>query len=159
MKKIIKRCGFSFMISAFISMIVNMSIELMVQLLTKNMTFSPLSPEFRAMFVTESMAVYANALLYGLIGMTFAGCAAIYEIERIGYILQNLLYYLCTACVWLPIVMLMWQLWRYPNALLSTFAGFAVTYLIMTFVGYKSKKQEIADINQLLQRRANENGA
>lgn len=159
MKKIIKRCGFSFMISAFVSMIVNMSIELTVQLLTKNMTFSPLSPEFRAMFATESMAVYANALLYGLIGMTFAGCAAIYEIERIGYILQNLLYYLCTACVWLPIVMLMWQLWRYPKALRSTFAGFAVTYLIMTFVGYKSKKQEIADINQLLQRRANENGA
>lgn len=159
MKKIMIRCGFSFMISAFISMMVNMLIELIVQLITKDTTFNPMSPEFRSMFATESMAVYANALLYGLIGATFAGCTVIYEIERVGYILQNLLYYICTACVWVPIVMFMWQLWRYPSALIGTFAGFAVTYLIMTIIGYKNKKQEIADINQLLQRRTNENGA
>ncbi len=158
MKKIMIRCGFSFMISAFISMMINMLIELIVQLITKDITFSPLSPEFRAVFATESMAVYVNTLLYGLIGATFAGCSVIYELERIGYILQNLLFYICTACVWVPIVMTMWQLWRYPSALIGTLAGFAVTYLIMTIVGYRIKKQEIADINQLLQRRANANG-
>ena len=158
MKKIMVRCGFSFMISAFISMVVNMLIELIGQLITKDATFNPLSQEFRAVFATESMAVYVNALIYGLIGATFAGFSVIYEMERVGYILQNLLYYICTACVWVPIVMLMWQLWRYPSALISTFAGFVITYFIMTIVGYRIKKQEIADINQLLQRRLDING-
>lgn len=153
MKKIMVRYGFSFMISAFISMVVNMLIELIGQLITKDITFNPLSPEFRAVFATESMAVYVNALLYGLIGATFAGFSIIYEMERIGYILQNLLYYICTACVWVPIVMFMWQLWRYPAALIATFAGFALTYFIMTIIGYRIKKKEIEDINQLLQRR------
>ena len=159
MKKIMIRCGFSFMISSFVSMIVNMLIELIVQVITKDTTFSPLSPEFRALFATESMAVYANSLLYGLIGAAFAGCAMLYEMERIGYILQNVLFFVLTSCVWLPVVMFVWQLWRYPFALLYTFLGFAVTYMIMTIVGYKSKKQEIADINQLLERREHEYGA
>lgn len=159
MKKIIVRCGFSFMISAFVSMIVNMMIELCVQLITKDTTFNPLSPEFRAMFATDSMAVYVNALLYGLIGATFSGCAVIYEMERVCYILQNLLYFIFTACVWIPTVIFMWQLWRYPSALIGTLIGFAVTYFIMTIIGYKSKKREIADINKLLQRRINENEA
>lgn len=159
MKKIIIRCSISFMISAFCSMVINMLIELIVQLITRDFTFSPLSLEFRAFFATESMAVYVNALLYGLIGATFSGCVVIYEQERIGYILQNLLYYMGTACVWGPIVMFMWQLWRYPSALVSTFVGFLMTYLIMTMVGYRIKKKEIADINQMLQRRNKENGA
>lgn len=159
MKKIMVRCTVSFMISTSISMIINMLIELVVWLITKDHTFNSLSPEFRAVFATESMAVYANALLYGLIGATFAGCSAIYEMERIGYILQNLLFYICTACVWVPVVMFMWQLWRYPSALISTFAGFAVTYFIMTIIGYRIKKKEIADINHLLQRRVEINEA
>lgn len=159
MKKIIIRCSISFMISAFCSMVINMLIELIVQLITGDLSFSPLSPEFRAVFATESMAVYVNALLYGLIGATFSGFCVIYEQERIGYILQNLLYYMGTACVWVPIVMFMWQLWRYPFALITTFVGFLMTYLIMTMVGYRIKKKEIADINQMLQRRNKENGA
>ena len=159
MKKIMMRCGFSFMISAFISMVINMLIELIVQLITKDITFSALSPEFRSVFATERMAVYVNALLYGLIGATFSGCTVIYELERVGYILQNLLYYICTACVWVPIVMFMWQLWRYPSAFISTFAGFVATYFVMTIVGYRIKKQEIEDINLLLQRRVKTNEA
>lgn len=147
------RCGFSFMVSACVSLVVNMLIELIVQWITKDTTFNPLSPEFRAMFSTDSMAVYVNTLLYGLIGATFAGFSTIYEIERLGYLLQNLVFYICTACVWVPIVMFMWQLWRHSSALTSTLVAFAGTYFIMTIVGYKIKKQEIADINQLLQRR------
>ncbi len=159
MKKIIIRCGFSFIISAFSGMVVNMLIELMIQMITKDSGLNPLSPEFRGLFETERMAVYVNTLLYGLIGATFAGFTVIYEMERIGYIIQNLIYYIGTACVWVPVVMFMWQLWRYPFALVSTFVGFVLTYIIMTIVGYKIKQQEIDDINRLIQRRKYENRA
>lgn len=152
MKEMLKRCSISFLISAFCGLIVNMLIEMIVRKITGNMKFSPLSPEFRALFSTESMAVYVNILLYGVIGLTFSGMTFIYEINKLGYIFQNILYYIGTGIVWVPIVTLMWQLYRYPKALVSTLIGFLATYVIMTVLGYRITKQEIETINLALER-------
>lgn len=155
MRMLIKRCGISFLISAFCGLIVNMLIEMIVKGITGNMNFSPLSPEFRAFFSSESMAVYTNILLYGVIGMTFSGFTFIYEIEKIGYIFQNILYYIVTGIIWVPIVLSLWQLHHYPQALISTLAGFLVADVVMTIVGYKIKKQEVDAINLVLQMQGN----
>lgn len=154
-KAFIKRCGISFLISSFCGLIMNMLIEMIVKSITGKMDFSPLSPEFRAFFSSESMAVYTNILLYGVIGMTFSGFTFIYEIDKIGYIFQNILYYIATGIVWVPIVVIVWQLYRYPQALISTLAGFMVTDVIMTVVGYKIKKQEVDAINLVLEMQRN----
>lgn len=153
MKELLKRCCISFLVSAFCGLFVNMLIELIVGKITGNMQFSPLSPEFRAMFATESMAVYVNILLYGVIGLAFSGMTFIYEIHRIGYIFQNILYYIGTGIVWVPIVVIMWQLYRYPQALIGTLIGFLVTYVVMTILGYRITKQEIETINLALERK------
>lgn len=155
MKEILKRGSISFMISSLCGLVVNMLIEIIVKRITGNMQFSPLSPEFRAMFSSESMAVYVNILLYGVIGLTFSCMTFIYEIGKLGYILQNILYYIGTGIIWVPIVVFMWQLYRYPQALISTFAGFAIAYVVMTIVGYRITKQDVATINLAL-KQANE---
>ena len=63
MKTWIKRCGISFSISAFCGLIVNMLIEIIVKAVTGSEDFSPLSAEFRALFPSESIAIYVNILL------------------------------------------------------------------------------------------------
>lgn len=152
MKTWIKRCGISFSISAFCGLIVNMLIEIIVKAVTGSEDFSPLSAEFRALFPSESIAIYVNILLYGVIGAAFSGFTFIYEIEKLGYIVQNILYYIATAFVWVPIVILMWQVQRYPQAVILTFGGFLITDIIMTIVGYKMKKQEVDIINLVLEK-------
>lgn len=150
MKQIAKRCGFSFLISGMCGLMINMLIEVIGESITGNGAFTPLSPEFVEMFSSESIAVYVNILLYGVIGLAFSFMTFVYEVNTIGYIFQNIIYYLVTGIVWVPIVTVMWQLWRYPQALVATLAGFLVTYVIMTIVGYKIKKREVEQINQVL---------
>lgn len=155
MRTLLKRCGISFMISSLCGLIVNMLIEIIVKEITGDEAFSPLTPEFRALFSSDSIAIYVNILLYGVIGLTFSVFSFIYEIERLGYIVQNILYYIATGMIWVPIIVSMWQLQRYPQTLISTFSGFVVTYIIMTIVGYKIKRREIDRINLVLEKQSN----
>lgn len=84
------------------------------------------------------------------IGMAFSSMLFIYEIDRIGFVLQNAIYYLVTGIVWIPIVAFLWQLWRYPQALVCTIVGFVMTDVIMTVIGYRTTKRNIRELNAAL---------
>ncbi len=152
MKDMVKRCGISFLVSCLCGLLINMLVEIIVKGIIGDDAFSPMSPEFRALFSSESIAAYVNVLLYGVIGIAFSAMTFIYEIGKLGYIFQNIIYYIVTGVVWLPIVLLIWQLHRHPYALVGTMIGFLVTYIIMTVLGYKIKKQEIRNINIVLEK-------
>lgn len=153
MKLLLERCGKSFGISAICGLLVNMLIEVIVRGIMKNEGFIPLAPEFVAFFPSETIAMEVNILLYGVIGAAFSAAAWIYEQEKLGFVWQNFIYFLLTSIVWLPIVMLIWQLQKYPKALISTLAGFAGTYVIMSIVGYRITKSDVERINQALEQR------
>lgn len=153
MKLLLERCGKSFGISAICGLLVNMLIEVIVRGVVKNEGFIPLAPEFVAFFPSETIAMEVNILLYGVIGAAFSAAAWIYEQEKLGFVWQNFIYFLLTSIVWLPIVMLIWQLQKYPKALISTLAGFAGTYVIMSIVGYRITKSDVERINQALEQR------
>lgn len=153
MKLLLERCGKSFGISAICGLLVNMLIEVIVRGVVKNEEFIPLAPEFVALFPSETIAMEVNILLYGVIGAAFSAAAWIYEQEKLGFVWQNFIYFLLTSIVWLPIVMLIWQLQKYPKALISTLAGFAGTYVIMSIVGYRITKSDVERINQALEQR------
>lgn len=153
MKLLLERCGKSFGISAICGLLVNMLIEVIVRGVIKDESFIPLAPEFVAFFPSETIAMEVNVLLYGVIGAAFSAAAWIYEQEKLGFVWQNLIYFLLTSIVWLPIVMLIWQLQKYPKALISTLAGFAGTYVIMSIVGYRITKSDVERINQALEQR------
>lgn len=147
----IKRCATSFAISAICGLMVNMLIEVIVRAVTGMDNFSPIPPEYMAMFPSERIAVEVDILLYGVIGAAFAAMMFIYEYDRIGYVLQNLIYLCLTGAVWIPILTLLWQLQRYPSALAGTLVGFALSYLIISVIGYNITKRDIAKINVILE--------
>ena len=100
------------------------------------------------MFPTPVMAAYVNVLLYGVIGAQFAAMTMIFESRRIGVILQWIIYFCVTSAVCLIITIFLWQLHRYPMALVCTFLGYGLTYLIMGIVQYRKLKEDIMIINR-----------
>lgn len=152
----VKRCMISFAISAMCGLAVNLLLELIMVHIVGLEGFTPISPAYLEMFSSERIAVEINILLYGIIGAGFSAMTFIYECSKIGFVLQNLIYCLLTCFIWVPIVTLLWQLQRYPNALTGTLTGFAGTYVIMSIVGYKTTKKDVEQINATLQRQKEE---
>ena len=149
-KDIIKKGLVSFAISAFAGLFVNLLIDLIVNgCITDG--FCSISPDFRALFPTDIIACYVNLILYGLIGATFAMMTFIYSIDRIGFVLQSILYFIITGGVCLLITMILWQLQRYPQALILTLAGYAGTHIIMILIEYRTLKRDIREINSELE--------
>lgn len=146
----IKRISFSFAISSCCGLIVYMLMELIGSVLLGLEGFSGMTPEYLALFPTETLALGVAVLLHGVIGATFAAATFIYEKIEIGFILQNVIYFLLTGIVWIPVICFVWQLYRYPQALLNTIGGFILTYAVMSIVGYHITKKEVAEINARL---------
>ena len=146
----LKRVFFSFSISCCCGLVVYMLIELIGNVLLGQEGFSGMTPEYMKIFPSETLALGAAVLFHGLIGATFSAATVIYEKLEIGFVLQNVVYFLLTGIVWIPIICFVWQLYRYPSALISTIGGFALTYVIMSIVGYNITKKEVAQINARL---------
>ena len=143
----LKRVSFSFVISSFFGLVVYMLIELIGSVIVGLEDFSALTPEYLALFPSETLALEAAVLFHGLIGAVFSAATFIYEKIEIGFIVQNIIYFVLTGIVWVPVVSFVWQLYRYPSAFFSTLGGFALTYVIMSVVGYNITKKEVAQIN------------
>lgn len=150
MKLFWERCRFSFLISALCGLAVNLLIDCIVSSVSGE-NFTSVSPDFVKMFPTTSIAIYVNILLYGIIGAAFGGFSVIYDSRRLGLIVQNLLYFLATTLVWLPITLFLWQLNKYPEAMICTLLGYLVPYVIMSIVGYKNLKKNVTEVNHLLE--------
>lgn len=143
----LKRVSFSFAISCMCGLLVYMLTELIGSVIAGVEGFSVLTPEYLALFPSETLALEVAVLSHGLIGAVFSAATFIYEKVEIGFILQNILYFVLTGLVWIPVVAFVWQLYRYPSAFISTIGGFVMTYVIMSVVGYNITKKEVAQIN------------
>ena len=148
-KDLFEKGAISFAIGSFAGLMVNFIIDLVAHAMGAEQ-FCSISPDFQALFPTTAMAAYANVLLYGCISAAFAVMTFIYDIERIGFLIQSIIYFLVTSAVCLLITMLLWQLQRYPAALLGTLAGYAMTHVIMITMAYKKLRRDIREINQEL---------
>lgn len=138
----------SFAFSCTISTVILALIELISTALGHRI--APLTPEFISYFPSETIATEVDILLYGIFGAAFSGMTFIYEIDSLGFVVQNIIYCLSTSVVWIPIVTFIWQLWKYPQALICTIIGFIVTYLIMTIIAYNTARKDITDVNRML---------
>lgn len=148
MKEVLKRGITSFVLSSFAGLLVNLIIDIIMN--AKGMTgFNSMSPDYVALFSSVTIAAYINVFLYGIIGVTFSLSALIYEVEKMGFLIQSIIYFVITSVVSVGITMLLWQLHKYPAAFISTLAGYAVTYVIMTVIEYKRLKADIKVINEL----------
>ncbi len=148
MKEILKRGLTSFALSAFAGLILNLIIDIIMSAVLKT-GFHSMSPDYVALFPSVTIAAYVNVLLYGVIGATFALSAYIYEVERIGFIIQSIIYFIITSSVCIGITILLWQLHKYPSAFISTLAGYLATHIIMIVIEYRKLKADIKVINEL----------
>ena len=146
----LKRGAVSFSISSMVGLIVNLIIDVTVNAAGKDGFFS-VSPEAQALFPTPAIAAYVNVLLYGAIGATFAMMTFLFEIDRLGFVIQSILYFVTTSIVLVGITIFLWQLHKHPQALIPTLMGYAVTYFIMFTVEYRELKKNIREINQELE--------
>ena len=146
----LKRVSLSFAISCCCGLVVYLLVELIVGVWLGVENFSVMTPEYRAIFPSDTLALGVAVLCHGLIGAAFAGATIIYEKVEIGFILQNIIYVLVTGTVWIPIICLVWRLYRYPTTLCCTVGGFVATYVVMSVIGYKSTKKEVEQINARL---------
>ena len=144
-----KNCAKSFIYSAFFGIVCQWLIELILKGILR-IDYSPVTPEFLAMFPSIGIALGTDMILYGLIGLAFCFFMFIYDINRIGFVVQNLIYYLATSLIWMPIVIFIWQIWRYPKALFGVILGFFVTYIVMTIVAYRITKGDVESINHAI---------
>lgn len=151
MKEIVRRCAISFCISSMCGLIVNLLIETIVRMVTGIDDFIPLLESYIGMFPSQSIALEVYILFYGVIGAAFAGFAFIYEISRIGFIIQNILYCISTGIVWIPIVIFVWHINDNIPSLIFTVICFVITYFIMSIVGYRITKDEVRQINKYLE--------
>ncbi len=149
MKIYLKRAAVSFAISSFVGLMVNLLIDVIVNAAGYE-GFISMSPEAREHFATPTIAAYVNVLMYGLIGAAFAGMTFIFDIDRLGFVIQSILYFLLTGVVLVAITFVLWQLHKHPKALVPTLIGYAVSYFIMGVVQYRALKKDIREINEEL---------
>ena len=148
MKEVLKRGFTSFALSSFAGLLVNLIIDLIMN--ARGMTgFNSMSPEYVALFPSVTIAAYVNVLLYGIIGVTFAMSALIYEVEKMGFLIQSIIYFVITSSVCVGITILLWQLHKYPSAFISTLAGYFATHVIMMVIEYRKLKADIKAINEM----------
>ncbi len=148
MKEVLKRGLTSFALSAFAGLLVNLIIDVIMSSVLKT-GFISMSPDYVAFFPSVTIAAYVNILLYGVIGATFSLAAYIYEVEKIGFIIQSIIYFVITSSVCVGITILLWQLHKYPAAFISTLAGYLATHIIMMVIEYRRLKADIKVINEL----------
>lgn len=137
----------AFAVTATIEVVINLIINIVMELIGVK-GFSSMSPEFRNMFPTNEIAMYANIFVYGFIGTIFAVGSFVFDIDRLGFIIQNIIYLVLTGTAIVGITVLVWQLHRYHMAMACTIAGYGVTYLIIGIVEYRKLKEDIRQINE-----------
>ena len=148
MKEYLKKGITSFAISSFAGLLVNFIIDLIANL-TGHTGFVSMSMDYLALFPSVALAAYVNVLLYGVIGATFAMTTVVYEIERMGFVIQSILYFVITSSVCMAITIFLWQLYKYPAAIICTLLGFAVSHVLMITNEYRKLKADIKVINEI----------
>ncbi|MCR5616952.1 MAG: DUF3021 domain-containing protein [Clostridiales bacterium] len=148
MKEYLKRGITSFAISSFAGLLVNLTIDLIANL-TGHTGFVSMSSDYISLFPSIVLAAYVNILLYGVIGATFAMATVVYEIERMGFVIQSIIYFVITSSVCMAITIFLWQLYKYPAAIICTLLGFAVSHVLMITNEYRRIKADIKVINEI----------
>jgi len=150
MKTILKRIAISFAISSFAGLIVHLLIDLGVNYFDNIAGFVSVPTEFAAHFATPTIAAYFNILVYGVIGATFSGMTFVFELDRLGFLLQYIIFFCATSIVLTFITACLWKLQTTPIALIFTIIGYGISFVIMGLVQYRLVKQDIKDINEMI---------
>ncbi|PIE96905.1 DUF3021 domain-containing protein [Bacillus fungorum] len=146
MKNIFSRVVGGFIIGVIIGQVV----QILISLKLGNGEYIPVVGHFRSLFDSEMIAVIVQILLTGIIGVTFATSALVFEIAKWSLLKQYIVHFCITALVWVPIVTLLWM----PKTFISTmifFISFLGTYVVTWVIQYIISRNDIKQINAAIQ--------
>lgn len=126
---------------------ITMLVDLLVHFIVAQAAGSVVTPGFAAHFSCESAAALAQLALVAVIGMTFAGAAMIFEIERWSFMKQGLAHFLITAAVWMPIAYICWAPYS-GRGVVMTILGWTLTYAVNWTVQYFIWRRNVMEINR-----------
>ncbi|EEL50427.1 MULTISPECIES: DUF3021 domain-containing protein [Bacillus cereus group] len=148
MKNLLSRVVGGFVIGLIIGQIV----QLLISLTLGQGEYMPVVDQFRSLFASEMYAVMVQILLTGIIGVTFATSALVFDIVKWSLLKQYIVHFCITALVWVPIVTLLWMP-KTTKGTLIFFISFLGTYVITWIIQYVISKNDIKQINAAIQSR------
>ncbi|MGE6513310.1 DUF3021 domain-containing protein [Lysinibacillus sphaericus] len=149
-----KDIGIRFVGGFVIGVTIGQIVQLCISLGLGQESYLAVVPNFRALFTSETVAVCTQIFLTGMIGVTFAMAALVFEIARWGMLKQYIVHFSVTASVWIPIVMIIWMPKTMAN-IFSLLASFIGTYIVTWLMQYQLSKRDIEKINAILERGEN----
>ncbi len=141
-------CGFA--ITVTVTEIVMLINTMIVIRLTGDTQAVPLVPDYAARFSSDYVALIVQALLCGLIGMSFSGCSIFFELEKWSMVKAAIVHFILTAAVWIPVGMFCWGLGRYKQVFISVFISISISYASMWISRIIYYRRETKAINEHL---------
>ena len=112
----------------------------------------PMLSEYAAKFDNDVTALVVQLLLIGLMSASLAGGTVIMEIERLGLLVQSIVYFVISSAVWISVASYCWGLGKYIQSAVSLILSYSVSYAICWIIQYKTCKKNIDEINLRLKK-------
>ena len=129
---------------------ITLCVELFILVITGNPV---MLPEFAERYESETIALGVQLLLVGVMSGVTATGTAIFELKRLGILVQSVLFLLLMLAVWIPVACYVWGFHKYVMSMVSTLASIIVTYGICWGIQYKLCRRDVQEINQRLNRK------
>lgn len=113
---------------------------------------SMVTERFASHFAAKDAAVLTQLLLVGGIGAAFSGASAVYDLERWSFLRQGIVYFVITAAVWVPVLLICWTPMPKEGILFSSL-GWTGTYAITWGIQYAVYRKRIRDLNRRIHER------
>ncbi len=111
---------------------------------------TPMLPEFAARFESQVTAFVVQLILIGIMsGITSAG-TVVFELKRIGLLVQSLLFLFIILGSWIPVACIAWGFYKYVISMVITTISIIVTYSICWIIMYRICRRDINEINVML---------
>lgn len=129
----------------------SIAITMVVQLIVMRIAGALLLlPDYLARFADPVTAFGFQLLLIGVMsGVTSAG-AMVFELKKVGLLVQSVIFLAIMLCAWIPVACILWGFHRYPASMISTIGSLVLTYAICWGIQYAISKREIEQINGIL---------
>lgn len=145
-KKIILRSALGFPIGIAIGYLIN----ILQSLIWANGYYSPCAPELVSAMGNEINAVLLQTLLCGLLGVSFAGCSVIWQIEQWSIVKQTGINFLIVTAVMMPIAYFSYWMEHTMAGFLSYLIIFALIFAAIWLILFFTGKHHVHRMNQVL---------
>lgn len=112
--------------------------------------YSPCVPELVDRMGNEVNAVLLQALLCGILGIGFAGCSVIWEIDTWSISKQTGIYFLIVSFIMMPVAYLNYWMEHSVKGFFSYFGIFFLIFAVIWIVEFIIGKRNVRELNENL---------